>query len=376
MAKRKQKDIYLQPEPKWAQLATCKTDEEQTNLYREMEYFVHYEIGDKKIQQATRNWLAKSSGFNKEVLSLLKKVPDVWFGTFGKACFIWEKTNIMPDNVREYLNKNLPLLIDKAEELIEKAEEAKDAKPKISIQQRMREQVEPLLGEWEGCLDRLILGELDIKKFDPYTEMRVFGGGVIKPNHAKIMKDDFIHSYAEALEVKEWADDEIKEAYSYMDIKLRKQFVEFYEKINTACDTFINTGKAARKTRKPKAVSRDKLVAKLKFQVNDSTLGIASINPAELIDTHEVWVYNTKTRKLGCYKAEAPGPGISVKGTTLTGFNEGQSIQKTLRKPAEQLTLFKGTARTKYNKAFDDIKTTDTKMNGRFNDTTIIIKAF
>ena len=53
-----------------------------------------------------------------------------------------------------------------------------------------------------------------------------------------------------------------------------------------------------------------------------------------------------------------------------------QSMQKTLRKPAAQLQNFKGNAKTKFQKAFDEIKTTDTKLNGRFNDNTIILKAF
>ena len=47
-----------------------------------------------------------------------------------------------------------------------------------------------------------------------------------------------------------------------------------------------------------------------------------------------------------------------------------------MRKPAEQLKSFKGNAKTKYQKAFNEIKTTDTKLNGRFNENTIIIKAF
>ena len=283
----------------------------------------------------------------------------------------------MLDEVRDHLTRKLPLLVDKAEEIIEKLEEKKaDAKPKISIQQRMREQVENLLGNWEGYVDKVVIGEFDLKEFDPYNEMRSYAGGVIKPNHAKIIKDDFVYAYAEALEILEWKDDDLKEAYSFMTPKIRKQFVEFYEKINTACDTFINTGKATRKTRKPKAVSKEKQVAKLKFQVNDSGLGIASINPAEIVDAQEVWVYSTKTRKLGVYRADEMGPGLSVKGTTLQGFTVATSVQKTLRKPAEQMSMFKGNAKTKYNKAFNEIKTTDTKMNGRFNDTTIIVKAF
>jgi hypothetical protein len=161
-----------------------------------------------------------------------------------------------------------------------------------------------------------------------------------------------------------------------MDKKMKKDYVAFFEKINQACDTLIDTGKAQRKPRKPKAVSKEKLVSKLKYQLNCPELGIASINPTEIIDATEVWVYNTKTRKLGMYKVEGLQAGMSVKGTTIQHFEISTSIQKTLRKPAEQLKLFKGTAKTKYQKAFKDINAVEIKLNGRLNDTTIILKAF
>ena len=67
---------------------------------------------------------------------------------------------------------------------------------------------------------------------------------------------------------------------------------------------------------------------------------------------------------------------IFVSKQTHHNFDEKMSIQKTLRKPAEQIKNWTGNAKTKFNKAFAEIKTTDTKMNGRFKDPTIILKAF
>ena len=219
-------------------------------------------------------------------------------------------------------------------------------------------------------------GDFNFKSFNPYHEMRAFAGGIIKPNHAKIIKDEFAGQLAEAKEVKEWKDEEIKEAYSFTTPQMRKTFLAFYERIDAACDTMIQTGKAQRKPRKPKAVSKEKLIAKLKYQLNDADLGLASINPVEIIDASEVWVYNTKTRKLGVYKVGGLHSGLTAKGTSIKDFDPTSSVQKTLRKPTEQLKLFRGTAKTRYQKAFEQIKTTDTKMNGRLNDNTIILKAF
>ena len=67
---------------------------------------------------------------------------------------------------------------------------------------------------------------------------------------------------------------------------------------------------------------------------------------------------------------------LTVKGTTIQDFDEDQSIQKTLRKPAEQIQNWTGKAKTKFAKAFEEVKTTPIKLNGRMNDNTIILRAF
>jgi hypothetical protein len=377
MAKRKQKDVYLIAEPDWGKLLTIKDEEKRREFYRGCEYFVHYEIADKKAMTGVWHWLDKHSGFDKELIKKLKKVPDVWFGTFSKHCYIHYKSGYMPDDVAEHLKAKVPDLENKAEEIIEaKEEQQKNKAPVVSIQQRMREQVVDLCGEWEHIIDQVCLGEFDVKSFDPYKDMLTYGGSkVIKPNHAKIIKDMYTQQHSEAIEIAAWKDEDIKEAYNYMSAKVRKDHLALFDKIMTACDTLINTGKAQRKTRKPKAVSKEKVIAKLKYQVNDSDLGIASINPVEIIDAKELWVYNTKTRKVGVYKVDGLKVGLGVKGTSIVDFDPVKSVQKTLRKPAEQIKAFVG-ARTKVSKAFDEVKTTDTKLNGRFNEHTIILKAF
>ena len=93
-------------------------------------------------------------------------------------------------------------------------------------------------------------------------------------------------------------------------------------------------------------------------------------------------MFNRKTRKIGKYVAknidplgqQREGTGLSVKGTTIIGFNETESIQKTLRKPAEQLKEFKEAGKVKLRKYMDEIKTTDTKLNGRCNPDTVLLK--
>jgi hypothetical protein len=140
--------------------------------------------------------------------------------------------------------------------------------------------------------------------------------------------------------------------------------------------------KATRKPRKPKEIKKDKVVAKLKFKKEDAPLKLVSVNPTEIIGASELWVYNTKTRKIGKYIASnidptgqgRAGSGLSVKGTTIQGFDEEASIQKTLRKPAEQITEFKNAGKVALRKYLDEIKAVDIKLNGRINADVILLK--
>ena len=86
-------------------------------------------------------------------------------------------------------------------------------------------------------------------------------------------------------------------------------------------------------------------------------------------------VFNTKNRKLGIYYAEDHGQ-FKVKGTTLQHFDTNRSTQKTVRKPDEVLPNWKRITKHKLKTQFGYLKTTETKMNGRFNADTIILKAF
>jgi hypothetical protein len=114
----------------------------------------------------------------------------------------------------------------------------------------------------------------------------------------------------------------------------------------------------------------------------DQKYSLASINPTDIVGASELWVFNVKTRKLGKYVASnidptgmgRNGSGLTVKGTTIEGFDEKLSIQKTLRKPEEQIKAFKAAGKVALRKFLDDINTTDTTMNGRINIDTVLLK--
>jgi len=339
--------------------------------------YVHTEVEEKKIAAEFIKYCAKE--FDKKDAELLKRLKDVEFLSIGKFTYILSRGGKLDKDRVESIKTYYAKLLEKAKQSVEvKVKTVEKPKaPVVSIQQRMKDQVADMLGEWEGILDDWYAGEYDLKKFDPYKHMLAHQPA-IKAAHAKIIQDSFAPMLEEAKLVVEFKDEDIKEAYVHFTArtKERKQFLSFFENIFTACETIINTGKATRKTRTKKAPSKDKLISKLKFKESEPALGLASINPVSVLDAGVVWVYNTKNRKLGVYVADSLKGTLSVKGTTITDFDAAKSVQKTIRKPEELLKGADKLARTKIQKLFDEVRATETKLNGRVNEHCILIRAF
>ena len=128
--------------------------------------------------------------------------------------------------------------------------------------------------------------------------------------------------------------------------------------------------------RAKKAKPAEELVKKLKFHKSDDKLNITSVPPAQLVGANAAIVYNVRTRKIGYYIAVNTS-GLAVKGTSLTNFTD-KSTQKTLRKPPEQIKEFKAlNTQKRFETWFEkEVKTTETVLNGRFNEDTVILKVF
>lgn len=248
-------------------------------------------------------------------------------------------------------------------------------KPKtvISVRDRMLEQLDPLLSNIEGVFDDWLDKKIKFKDIDFY-KMFISYEHQIKAAHTKIILDRFEKMIAESKDVLEFKDEEIKEAYGHLTAARRKEMFKLYESIETACEMISRKSKATRKPRKPKQISKEKLVAKVQYQKVNTTYNIASLNPVDILDSKEVWVFNTKTRKIGQYLADEYEGPLSIKGTTIIGFDKIKSAAKTLRKPEEQLKEFSKSGKVQLRKFMDNINSKETVLTGRLNKDTVILK--
>jgi hypothetical protein len=238
-----------------------------------------------------------------------------------------------------------------------------------TIQDRMNEIMRTHILHFEELEDSLYEGAT----VDPKAYEYLLAKSVPQAMLGKIQAV-FERRYAEITEAKTTKDEDLKDAYAYMKAADWKRYDAFYTKLFEGIAQYGQVKKATKKAAVRKPPQKEKLVAKLKYMKNDTTTKLVSVNPVDIIGATELWVYNTKTRKLGKYVAEEMGGALGVKGTAITGFNESKSVQKTLRKPEVQLKEFLAAGKIQLRKFLDDIKATDIKLNGRINQDTILLK--
>jgi hypothetical protein len=198
-------------------------------------------------------------------------------------------------------------------------------------------------------------------------------GRQAKAAHARIIKTFYSRNYDELVEAATTKDEQLKEGYAHLSKANLKKITLFYSEILSACDMLAQEAKVNKKPRAKKPTDKAKVVAKMKYLKQDEKLKLVSINPQDIIGAKELWIYNVKSRKLGKYVA-GEFNDLGVKGTTVIGFDPIKSVQKTLRKPEEQLKEFKAAGKVQLRKFLDDIKAVDIRLNGRFNEDTVLLK--
>jgi hypothetical protein len=119
------------------------------------------------------------------------------------------------------------------------------------------------------------------------------------------------------------------------------------------------------------------LTKNVKFKVSDDRYGIASVPVAQVIGATAIVVFNTKTRKIGIYIADPTSQVLNMKGSAIVGYDTTKSLQKTLRRPEQQLKELKAVNTQRRAQAWiDRVKTTATAATGRLNAETMVLKTW
>lgn len=251
--------------------------------------------------------------------------------------------------------------------------DADTAVAKLTIQDHLREKVSECCGELEGMFDDFVVA--GAKMSADFSPIKLMRGMNISPNMINTVSAVWESRLAEFTEVIEGNDADLVEGYSHLSKNQLKQCVKFCETVINDCNSYVQLKKVERKPRAKKAVSPEKITRKFKFLREFDELKLKSEPVTKLVNASEAWLYDTAKRKLIHVMADSHIGTFTVKGSAIVGFDAQTTIQKTLRKPAEQIKLVMG-SKPVARKEFDAIKATEVKFNGRGNDNLIILKAW
>lgn len=421
---KKRKAIKRAPSKRGAKLESPKWDGWEKlsgeDFHRKKEgarsfYYENYQAKD--LYAFVFSWMAKNDYTNEDI-KLAKLPPDHMLSITCAICCkllldgmpdfyqkeddYWQTLagtggNITP--VSDFIKKRIAETIEAGKVIkekkleVEKEEAKKKNVYRPSIQELLRAKAFSMTNEIDDFINDFEMTSGALKSFKPLSLLRKVEA---KANHAKIIKELYEGCFKEYDELvnppstKNMTEKELDwhnqliEGYRHLEKSEILAMHEMYKSIVQACDMIIANAKFDRKPRKRKPVSAEKIVSKMKFMREHTETGTVSINPVDIVGSNILVVYNTKSRKVGVYHTsnvdpmnqKRDGSGLTVKGTTMVRFNEETSVQKTLRKPQEQLKIFKDINKRSLNKQFEAVKSVPTKMNGRINEHTLLLKVF
>lgn len=329
------------------------------------------------------NWysyMKNNADAKKYMIAYMKKNPDFTKDQIGHAqkihekkynssmCWILRMTSngavVKPHQLDKAL-QHITFIVQQVEET-EQPKESTEVK-KSNIQDALQVKIIDHLGELDGLLDdHLHFG----KPLDMYSHLKSHqvAQPYIRPTLEWIQKK--IPEIEEAVN----GDDKLlKEGYSNFTPSKLKKYLKDLKQFEEDCIRYGNFKKANRKptVRKPKPAGVQ--VAKLKFKKEDEAFKLNSIHPTSIIGAEQLWVFNTKNKKLGVYYASGPA-GLAVKNSTVINFDPETSVCKTLRKPEETLQKCLTGGKLVMRKLLAELSTKDAPMNGRISADMILVK--
>ena len=331
----------------------------------------NYFYGKKDARDMIVNYLETHD--RKADVRTLKRIPDSSIRlTTGWLCRMTMVGLELTEHEQIKLDNLLKEILESKQNEVEEEAVVEDAVPRITIQDRLREKVSECAGELDGMFDEFIAS--GAKMSADWKPIATIRGMNVAPQMISFIADIWKRRQSEFEEVAKGKDAQLVEAYSYLNKIQMRNVLKFCETVINDCGAYVQIKKVERKPRKTKPVDPAKLTAKFKYLKEFAELKLKSVPVTGLVGATEAWLYDTKKRKLIHVTADSHIGSLTVKSSSIIGFDAATSVQKTLRKPAEQIKALLAVGAPQARKVFKDIKATDTKFNGRGNENLILLK--
>jgi hypothetical protein len=363
---------YVGFEPEW------KFQPDETNRISSLAnafQWYNYHYGKKDAKEMLCHYLEHNG--RKTDAKTMRGIPDSQIRlTPAWVCRMTLLGLVLTEHEQSIVDDQISAMLRvKQEKKREQSEvDADTAVARLTIQDHLREKVSECCGELEGMFDDFVVA--GAKMSADFSPIKLMRGMNISPNMTGTVSAVWELRLAEFTEVLEGEDADLVEGYSHLTKNQLKQCVKFCETVINDCGSYVQLKKVERKPRAKKTISPEKLTRKFKFLKEFDELKLKSEPVTKLVNATEAWLYDTVKRKLIHVMSDSHIGTFTVKGSAIAGFDTLTTVQKTLRKPAEQIKAVISGGKPAARKAFGEIKATETKYNGRGNDNLIILWAW
>lgn len=238
------------------------------------------------------------------------------------------------------------------------------ASSKINIQDRITDKVNDFIGSIEHLIDTggsfSVYDTMQKEEFPAKFANRVV-------NYYQPVVDEY------KLLIK-GTDKDLNEGYSHLTAKQKKEKLSLFQQIIDDATRYGSNMKKMRKPRKKRPQSLDKKLKHFKYKVEDTSLKIASCNPADIIGAQEVWTYNISQKQLTVLRAIDRG-GLDIKRSSIVNFDEKSSVTKRAgRNTDDTIKSVTSGGKITLRKLMDDISSQKIDVNDRVTSNTIILR--
>jgi hypothetical protein len=333
----------------------------------------NYFYGKKDAREMIVNYL-ETHGRKNDVRTL-KQIPDSSIRlTTGWLCRMSQVGLELTDPEQIKLDNLLKDILESKQDEVTEEAAVDEAVPKITIQDRLREKVSECAGELDGLFDEFVSSGAKLTAdYKPVVLMRSMN---VAPQMVNDIKQIWIRKLEEFDAAVAGKDADLVQGYSFLSKVQLRNCVKFCELVISDCGAYVQIKKVERKPRKVRAVPPEKRAAKFKHIMEFAELKLKGLPAASLVDKAEAWLYDTKKRKLIHLVADSYTQAFTVKSNSVIGFSTVESLQKTVRKPADVLKALGAAGKPAARKIYKDLTTTETAFNGRGTENLIILKSW
>lgn len=331
-----------------------------SDLTRALTWY-NWEKDKKEARQYLKSYVGKDKG------KIVDRLPDsAIVNTFGWIARL--KTNGCTlsasddSKFQDYIKSILSFKLSKEPVIVETTTE------KPSVRDYLEDKIKDYLGELEGILDSIIF---EGREFNLFKDMQ---SRALPVQYIPQVTIWVKRKAGEFIAIYETEDKEVKAAYDRLGKRGLTALIKMFNQWLEDLDKYAQFKKANRKPRVKKLKPAGVQVRNLNYKKEDEKLKIKSINPTEIIGSSQVWIYNTKYKRLAVYRSDSRD-GLQVKGSSIQNYDPAQCEQKIIRNPQEIISKVIDGGKLVLRKLLSELKTTDYPVTGRINDECIIIRA-